>query len=325
MESGTKTAYNGTRATDRGAKGAYKGTSTRAIVHQYDYLGDFYQLLLGERLVYSYGMWEDGDTLEKAQLRKLDHHAEAARATGAARVLDVGCGYGSLLQRLVEDHGVKHAVGLNMSPTQTAWARDQNWPGCEVRVENWFDHRPEAPYDAIIAIEAVEHFAGNTLWRSKRVARYRQFFERSHAWLRPGGRMSIQANAWDDRGWLPSLVLPPAGHRRPGAAALYDGARNVWEGWQASRKVYPETCLPTLSELNEASSGLFRLIETRRDPQDGVATVTAWTQRAEANRQRGAGLIGAKAVSDVISEQRTALRFLREGRFTLIRLVLERL
>ncbi|MFF5444105.1 SAM-dependent methyltransferase [Streptomyces sp. NPDC012888] len=309
----------------RGGKTAYKGTSVDAIVHQYDYLGDFYQLILGDRLVYSYALWEPGDTLEQAQLRKLDHHAEAARAIGAERVLDVGCGYGSMVHRLVEEHGVKRAVGLNMSPSQSAWAREQDWPGCEIRVENWFDHEPEAPYDAIIAIEAVEHFAGNTLWRSTRVARYRQFFQRSHSWLRPGGRMSIQANAWDDRGWLRSLVLPSGAAPRRGPDAVIGGLRNVWEGWQASRKVYPETCLPTFAELNEASSGLFRIVAARKDPADGVATVRAWTERAEALRERGAELVGPQTVSAIISEQRTALRFLQEGRFTLQRIVLERI
>ncbi|WP_327706301.1 class I SAM-dependent methyltransferase [Streptomyces decoyicus] len=70
----------------------YKGTSSKAILHQYDFLGDFYRLTLGPQLVFSYGMWEEGDTLDSAQVRKLDHHAEAARAVDADRVLDAGAG-----------------------------------------------------------------------------------------------------------------------------------------------------------------------------------------------------------------------------------------
>ncbi|WP_406517478.1 SAM-dependent methyltransferase [Streptomyces sp. NBC_00134] len=128
-------------------RSAYKGTSSKTILHQYDFLGDFYRLILGPELVFSYGMWEEGDTLDSAQIRKLDYHAEAAHAVGADHVLDIGCGYGSLLHRLVQAHHVKHAVGITMSPGQAAWARDQHWPGCEVRAENWFDHSatPRAP------------------------------------------------------------------------------------------------------------------------------------------------------------------------------------
>lgn len=312
----------------------YKGTSSEAIRHQYDFLGEFYRLTLGPELVYSYAMWEDGDTLESAQLRKLDHHAEAARATGAERVLDVGCGWGSLMQRLVENHQVGHVVGLTMSPGQAAWIRDKGWPNCEIRVENWFDHEPDASYDAIIAIEAIEHFAGTTMWRSKRIARYRTFFERCHSWLRPGGRVSLQANAWNGSGWLSSLVLPPrvlAAQAEPGAARnrlglkdIHDGFNNLREGMHASRKVFPQCFLPTRAELTEAGRGLFSVMEVRSDPEDGLATVGAWLERAQANRVRGAELIGANAVSDIIREQRTALKFLRERRYTALRMVFEK-
>ncbi|MFE2738603.1 SAM-dependent methyltransferase [Streptomyces sp. NPDC059349] len=312
---------------------SYKGTSSKAILHQYDFLGDFYRLILGPELVFSYGMWEEGDTLDSAQIRKLDYHAEAAHAVGADRVLDVGCGYGSLLHRLVTAHHVKHAVGITMSPSQATWARGQHWSGCDVRAENWFGHKPDGPYDAIIAIEVIEHCAGNTMWRAKRIARYREFFQHCHSWLRPGGRLSVQANAWNERGWLASLVLPPqqlAPHGSGGARerlALKDilgGIKNVREGLHASRKVYPECFLPTRDELNEASRGLFDIVEARRDPGDGVATVRSWLERAEANRVRGAELIGEEAVSDIIREQRTALRFLVEGRFTVFRMVFEK-
>ncbi|GAA4930487.1 SAM-dependent methyltransferase [Streptomyces coeruleoprunus] len=317
---------------------SYKGTSSKAILHHYDHLGRFYRLILGQGLVYSYGMWEDGDTLESAQLRKLDHIAVAAGAVGAARVLDVGCGYGTLVRRLVETHHVQHAVGITMSPAQVSWAREQDWPGCEVRLENWFDHRPEGPYDAVIAIEAIEHFAGNTMWRAKRVARYREFFRRSHSWLRPGGRLCLQANAWNDRGWLPSLALPPrmlAPHADGGADAaarrrrldlreVAGSVRNLREGLHASRTVFPECFLPTRAELTDAGDGLFRLVESRSDPQDGVRTVASWLSRSEANRTRGAELIGERAVSDIIREQRAALKFLKEGRFTSVRMVFEK-
>jgi cyclopropane-fatty-acyl-phospholipid synthase len=309
----------------------YRGTSPEAILHHYDFLGDYYRLFLGPDLVYSYGMWQDGDTLESAQLRKLDYFAEAAHAVGAGRVLDVGCGWGSLLRRLVEKHGVEQAVGLTMSPSQAAWARAQMWPRCEVRAENWFDHIPDAPYDAIIAIEAIEHFAGSTLRRARRVARYRVFFQHCHSWLRPGGRLALQANAWNDRGWLASMMLPApmlaasdGTTARPGPKDFYESVRNVREGIHASRKVFPECFLPTRAELTEAARDLFTVRETRSDPDDGVRTVQCWLEKALANQERGAELIGEAAVSDIIREQRATLKLMRERRCTVRRMTLEK-
>lgn len=95
--------------------------------------------------------------------------------------------------------------------------------------------------------------------------------------------------------------------------------KNVREGLHASRKVFPECFLPTRAELTEAGRGLFRVVEERNDPHDGVATVRSWLERAEANRTRGTELIGQSAVSDIIREQRTALRFLEDSRFTVHR------
>src|SRR5690606_18962865 len=63
------------------------------------------------------------ETLDGAQQRKLDHLILGAKAGGAGRVLDIGCGWGSLLDRLVKVYGVGHAVGLTLSDSQAEAAR----------------------------------------------------------------------------------------------------------------------------------------------------------------------------------------------------------
>lgn len=139
-------------------------------------------------------MWEEGDTLERAQLRKMDYFVEQTRAAGAGRVLDVGCGGGALLRRLVETHGVERAVGLTLSQAQLDWIGGMGLPRTEVRLENWFDHQPAEPYDAIISVGAFEHFASR-LSRPERLEAYRAFFQHCHDWLRPGTRLGLQTMA----------------------------------------------------------------------------------------------------------------------------------
>ena len=70
-------------------------------------------------------------------------------------------------------------------------------PGVEVAVQDWHDHQPATPYDAITSYGAFEHFARDGSDRAERVAAYRQFFDRCFTWLAPGGRLALETIAHD--------------------------------------------------------------------------------------------------------------------------------
>src|SRR5262249_28276009 len=91
------------------------GASAEAIRHHSAPSNEFYRLWLDRDMVYSCALFGPGDTLERAQERKLDFHVEQARAARARKVLEIGCGFGALLRRLVSVHGVERAVGLTLS------------------------------------------------------------------------------------------------------------------------------------------------------------------------------------------------------------------
>src|SRR5690349_6237068 len=137
---------------------AYLGAGAAAIRHHYDVGNEFWQVWLDPTMTYSCAMWEaaDGDVedLEQAQRRKLDYHIAQARAAGATRVLDVGCGWGSMLMRLVNSYEVKHVVGLTLSDAQAQYARAIAPSNVEVLLRNWSDYEPSAPFDAVISIGA---------------------------------------------------------------------------------------------------------------------------------------------------------------------------
>ena len=168
---------------------ATMGTSPRAIRHHYDLSDDFFRIWLGPDMVYSCGWWEAGDgrdTLAQAQHRKLDFFADRLGVRGG-RVLDVGCGWGALLDRFVRVHGAASGTGLTLSPSQAGFAARRNVPGVSYQLRSWTDHEPSEPYDAVTCIEATEHFASETLSPDEKVEVYRAFFERAASWLRPAG------------------------------------------------------------------------------------------------------------------------------------------
>lgn len=127
----------------------YQGASEQAIQHHYDLSNEFYQLFLDSHMVYSSALWQAGDTLESAQVRKIDFHINQARANGAKRVLDIGCGWGATLKRLVENHNVSSAIGLTLSQAQAEWTQAFENSNIHVRLESWSDHSPEEPYPSV--------------------------------------------------------------------------------------------------------------------------------------------------------------------------------
>lgn len=283
----------------------YAGASAGAIEQHYDVGNDFYRLWLDPTMTYSCALWEAGDTLERAQLRKLDHLIALADAAGAARVLDVGCGWGSLLRRLVERHGVGHATGLTLSRAQAEQVAGLADPRIEVRLQNWSDHRPAEPYDAVISIGAFEHFAQLGLPRAERIAAYRRFFTRCRELLRPGGRLALQTNV---KGGNVRLDRKTASELR-----------------FVAERIFPESELPWPSEILEASAKLFEVVSVRNDAEHYARTCAAWRDNLVARRDDATRLAGAATVDDYERYLEVTVGHFRKRHLGLLRIGFERI
>lgn len=249
------------------------GASAEAIQAHYDLSNDFYALWLDENMVYSGALWRDGDGLAGAQVRKLDHHVAAAHAAGAAAVLEVGCGWGALLRRLVGHHGVERAVGLTLSRAQKEYVDALGLEGVDVRLESWQDHRADGHYDALVSIGALEHFARLEMTDSEKVAAYRRFFEKSHSLLRPRAFLSLQTFAY--------------GSARPRAAAVEEESTQF-----LGQEIFRETDPPRLADLAAAIEGTFELVEMHNDRAGYARTCKAWLENLRTRRAEAEALVG---------------------------------
>src|SRR5260370_11400117 len=112
-----------------GATTTNPGASKAAISFHYDLGNEFFRLFLDRECCYSCAMYDnESDTLEAAQQRKLEYHIQQARADGAARVLDIGCGWGALQKKLGAEHRVKIAVRFTLSANQDERSRPMALP-----------------------------------------------------------------------------------------------------------------------------------------------------------------------------------------------------
>jgi cyclopropane-fatty-acyl-phospholipid synthase len=248
---------------------ANPGASAAAIQHHYDVGNELYRLFLDESMTYSAALFTGDEDLEAAQVAKIEHHIAAAHAANAKRVLDIGCGWGATLRRLVEHHGVGHATGLTLSREQAAWIGER--PNVTVRIESWTDHVPAAPYDAIISVGAFEHFARHDSTEREKIAGYRAFFERCHAWLAPGGHLSLQTIAYGNS-------------RRADFSPFF------------ANEVFPESDLPRLQEIAAASDLLFEIESVRNDRAHYERTCVEWRRRLRAHRDEAVAAVGEEVV-----------------------------
>lgn len=124
-----------------------------------------------------------GRDLESAQRAKLELVCRKLALRPGSRLLDVGCGWGSMVLHAAREHGVR-AVGITLSREQAGYARKRIAEAglsdrVEIRVQDYRE-TDDGPYDAISSIGMAEHVGA---------AGYRRYAERLHHLLRDGGRL----------------------------------------------------------------------------------------------------------------------------------------
>jgi cyclopropane-fatty-acyl-phospholipid synthase len=136
------------------------GRDRAAISHHYDLGNDFYELILDEHMAYSCGWWSEASTLAQAQRAKLDMVCRKLKLRPGVRMLDVGCGWGSLVLYAAKEYGAE-VTGVTISRQQhdlvTRRARARGLDHLvTVRLLD-YRHVDDGPYDAVSSIEMGEH------------------------------------------------------------------------------------------------------------------------------------------------------------------------
>ena len=194
-----------------------KERDRRAISHHYDLTAEFYSLVLDPTMAYSCGYHRDpAVSLAEAQQAKLSLVCDKLGLAPGMRLLDVGCGWGSLSIHAAERFGA-HVVGVTISREQQRYAEaEARRRGVGHLVElRLCDYRDAAPlagaeYDAVASIEMGEHVGE---------ARYPTYAAVLHDAVRPGGRVLVQqmsrSGGWPGGGPFIESFIAPDMHMRP--------------------------------------------------------------------------------------------------------------
>jgi cyclopropane-fatty-acyl-phospholipid synthase len=159
--------------------------SRRNVAAHYDLGNAFYAHWLDAGMSYSSALFNtSGQTLEQAQEAKLDRVIDLLELRGGEHILEIGCGWGSLAQRLVEGHAC-HVLGITLSTEQLAFAQQRLSPEiasrCEFRLQDY--RHVDGIFDRIVSVEMLEA-VGEAYWPL--------FFAQLRERLRPNGIAVLQ-------------------------------------------------------------------------------------------------------------------------------------
>ena len=182
-----------------------------AVSHHYDVGNGFYERILGPSLTYSCAVFETDDTtLEEAQSAKHELICRKLGLQSGDRLLDVGCGWGSMAMHAARHHGAQ-VVGVTVSARQVELAKqrvaDEGLGDLvDIRLQDYRDV-DDGPFDAISSIGMFEHVGRS---------RTGEYFGRLRDLLRPQGRLLNHAisrppseqTRIEDRSFVGRYVFP---------------------------------------------------------------------------------------------------------------------
>jgi len=226
-----------------------------AIAYHYDVSNAFYAAWLDAEMVYSCAYFRSpDDSLETAQLQKIDHVLRKLQVRPGDRLLDIGCGWGALIRRAASRFGAR-ALGITVSRNQFEYAQeriaaDGLGDRCEVRLEDYRD--VVGRYDRIASVGMFEHVGLRHL---------RDYFARIRDLLADDGIVLNHGITSTDP----------------------DSAETPWEGGEfIERYVFPRGELPHLSlALKEMCAGGLEPVDVENLRRHYALTLRHWAQRFE--------------------------------------------
>ena len=212
----------------------------------YDTGNDIFINMLDERMTYSCGYWRNANTLDKAQEHKLDLICRKLGLQSGMKVLDIGCGWGSLAKYAAENYQVE-VVGITVSREQVELARTmcQGLP-VEIKLMDYRDINDR--FDRIVSVGMIEHVGYKN---------YRTFMKVASQYLEDGGL----------------FLLHTIGGNQ---------SRTAVDPW-INRYIFPNGMLPSIRQLGSASEGLFVMEDWHSFGVDYDRTLMAWYQNFESS------------------------------------------
>jgi cyclopropane-fatty-acyl-phospholipid synthase len=205
-----------------------------------------FQNMLDKRLTYSCAYWKDTDDLDEAQEKKLDLVCRKIGLKPGQTILDIGCGWGSLLKYAAERYNVK-SVGITLSQEQVNLGRElcRDMP-VEIRLQDY--RELTGKFDHIVSIGMIEHVGAKN---------YETF-------------MKVVERCLNDNGLF---LLHTIGASTPKTS------NDPW----TDKYIFPGGMLPTFDRIAKSATGIFVIEDWHNFGVDYSKTLLAWYKNFNSN------------------------------------------
>ncbi|OBA61641.1 SAM-dependent methyltransferase [Mycobacterium sp. 1100029.7] len=245
-------------------------TKTRSNVDDvrahYDLSNEFFALFVDPTRTYSCAYFPRDDmTLQEAQVAKVDMTLDKLGLEPGMTLLDVGCGWGSVLKRAVEKYDV-NVVGLTLSKNQHAYCQEvletvDSGRSHRALLGDWEEFTE--PVDRIVIIEALEHFGFD---------RYDDFFRFAHQAMPSDGVMLLHS----------ITALHPMQMQERGIPVTIDMAKFIRF---ILTEIFPGARLPSIEKVEEhCTKADFNVTRVHSLQSDFAQTLDLWAEALQSNK-----------------------------------------
>lgn len=207
-----------------------------------------FQNMLDSQMNYTCAYWKNADSLDAAQIAKLELTCQKLLLKPGMRLLDVGCGFGALAKYAAKNYGV-HVVGITISKEQYQYAKinTQELP-IEIRFQDYRDVNES--FDRIVSLGMFEHVGH---------LNYSLYMQVIHRCLKDDGIFLLHT--------------------------IGDNVTEVPNEW-ITKYIFPHGMLPSITLIGKAIEGLFVMEDWHNFGPDYDKTLMAWQQNFEMNWEK---------------------------------------